>query len=29
MEDDNIWHYTRMNEQTYADALAAVQGGRQ
>ena len=29
MEDDNIWHYTRMNEQTYADALAAVQAGRQ
>ncbi len=26
MEDDNIWHYTRMNEQTYAEALAAVQG---
>ena len=26
MEDDNIWHYTRMNEQTYAAALAAVSG---
>ncbi len=26
MEDDNIWHYTRMTEQTYAEALAAVQG---
>ena len=24
MEDDNIWHYTRMTEQTYAEALTAV-----
>lgn len=26
MEDDNMWHYTRMNEQTYAEAVAAVTG---
>ena len=26
MEDDNIWHYTRMTEHTYAEALAAVRG---
>jgi transketolase len=26
MEDDNIWHYTRLNQQTYADALSAVRG---
>lgn len=24
MEDDNIWHYTRMNDDTYAQAVAAV-----
>lgn len=27
MEDNNMWHYTRMNEETYAQALAAVTGG--
>ena len=28
MENDNIWHYTRMDERTYADAIAAVEGKR-
>jgi len=27
MEHDNIWHYTRLNPDTYAQALAAVSGG--
>jgi transketolase len=26
MENDNIWHYTRLNDQTHADALAALRG---
>lgn len=24
MENDNIWHYTRLNEETYRDAIAAI-----
>ena len=24
MESDNRWHYTRLNEQTFADALGAI-----
>jgi transketolase len=27
MENNNIWHYTRLDPQTYAQALAAVAGG--
>ncbi len=27
MEHNNIWHYTRLNADTYAQALAAVMGG--
>lgn len=27
MENDNVWHYTRLNEDTYRDATAAVDGG--
>lgn len=27
MEHNNIWHYTRLNADTYAQALAAVAGG--
>lgn len=27
MEHNNIWHYTRLDPQTYAQALAAVAGG--
>jgi transketolase len=26
MENDNIWHYTRLNSETYARALSAVSG---
>ncbi|MEY4911349.1 MAG: hypothetical protein RL761_1012, partial [Pseudomonadota bacterium] len=26
MEHNNIWHYTRLNSETYAQALAAVAG---
>lgn len=26
MENDNIWHYTRLNENTYADAINALGG---
>jgi len=29
MEGDNIWHYTRLNPETYEKALAAVAGGVQ
>jgi transketolase len=29
MEGDNIWHYTRLNPETYEQALAAVAGGAQ
>ncbi|SAL51165.1 transketolase domain-containing protein [Caballeronia sordidicola] len=29
MEGDNIWHYTRLNSETYEKALAAVAGGVQ
>jgi transketolase len=29
MENDNRWHYTRLNEATYAEALAAVTGAVQ
>lgn len=28
MENNNVWHYTRLNEQTYRDAIAAI-GGNQ
>jgi transketolase len=28
MENDNIWHYTRLTEQTYADAVAALETAR-
>jgi transketolase len=28
MENNNMWHYTRLNPSTYADALAAVNGGQ-
>lgn len=27
MEDDNIWHYTRLNPQTYRAAIAELAGG--
>ncbi|MDI1246512.1 MAG: transketolase [Rhodoferax sp.] len=27
MENNNIWHYTRLNQDSYAHALAAVAGG--
>ncbi len=27
MENNNIWHYTRLDSETYAQALAAVAGG--
>ncbi|MBF0192688.1 MAG: transketolase [Magnetococcales bacterium] len=27
MENDNIWHYTRLNAETYANALDALTGG--
>ncbi len=27
MENDNQWHYTRLNEQTFAEAIAAVRTG--
>jgi len=27
MENDNIWHYTRLNAETYAEAVTAVTGG--
>jgi transketolase len=26
MEHNNVWHYTRLDEETYAQALAAVSG---
>ena len=26
MENDNIWHYTRLNEETYAKAIAELKG---
>ena len=29
MENNNIWHYTRLDAETYAQALAAVAGGEQ
>lgn len=29
MENNNIWHYTRLNPETYAQALSAVAGGVQ
>ena len=29
MEHNNIWHYTRLDPETYAQALAAVAGGTQ
>ena len=29
MEHNNIWHYTRLDEQTYLQALAMVVGGEQ
>jgi len=28
MENNNIWHYTRLNATTYADAVAAIAGAR-
>jgi transketolase len=29
MEHNNIWHYTRLDAETYAHALSAVAGGAQ